>query len=336
MCDARWILLFILPIISVNGRASTLFEDDEVLHVELTGPLVSLIENQEERRELPFVLTANGDRHAVRVRTRGKSRTRVCRFPPLRINFPDGDDRLTVFSGQDKLKLTTHCRNTDLAESNALEEYAAYRIFNLISDTSYKVRLLRITYTDNDERSDKKSRKRYGFLIEPTRELIRRTGGRKARIAQVSRGSLDPDQAASVYIFQYLIGNTDWSLVTATGETVCCHNGDLIEIGSKLHYVPYDFDLAGLVNARYAKPDPSVGIERVTQRRYRGLCISDDVLKKALQKFKVRKDAILNVIHELPGLSDKDIRDKSKYLNRFFEQADDEDKLLRSFRRRCL
>ncbi|NND72742.1 MAG: hypothetical protein HKN43_14290 [Rhodothermales bacterium] len=316
--------------------AAPLFDDSTALEVTVAGPLSSLLEEDDDQKELRFVLQANELSHSIKVRLRGNSRRRVCDFPPLRLNFTDDDTAQSVFEGQDKLKLVTHCRNSNSSELNMLEEYAAYRIFNLISDVSYKVRLLRITYTDTDGRLRENNFDRYGFLIETASALAGRVGGEPVQVPAVSLPSLDSQQAASVYIFQYLIGNTDWSLVTADTDDTCCHNGDLFDIASDLFYVPYDFDLSGLVNASYARPDPSLRISRVTKRRYRGYCIATDALRSALSTIKARRAEILDVISELPVLSQKDIERKTKYLDQFFEQTENEDKIVKSFDRRCL
>ncbi len=135
-----------------HTSASSLFEDNAVFEVNLTGPLSSLFEEENDRKDLPFVLRANDVEHSIKVRIRGKSRRRVCSFLPLRISFAVDDTTQSIFEGQDKLKLVTHCREYNSAQLDTLEEYAAYRIFNLISDVSYKVRLLHITYTDTDGR----------------------------------------------------------------------------------------------------------------------------------------------------------------------------------------
>lgn len=322
--------------VAAHAATSPLFDDNAVIDVELSGPIGSLIKDKQDRTELPFVLNANGVEHHVQIRVRGKSRLRVCEFPPLRFNFSEGDTAQTVFTGQDKLKLVTHCRNRTVAQADALEEFVAYRIFNLISDVGYRVRLLRITYTDNDERRKDEALEQYGFLIESLAELADRVGGQPANVTGVSLRSLDNDQAALVYVFQYLIGNTDWSMVKADDDDVCCHNGDILDIESKHFYVPYDFDLAGLVNAKYAYPDPALPIRKVTQRMYRGFCTSHETLQTALGTVVTRKADILDVLNEIPGMSEDDIETGVDYLDQFFARAKDEEKLLQSFERRCL
>ena len=100
--------------------------------------------------------------------------------------------------------------------------------------------------------------------------------------------------------------------------------------------MPYDFDLAGLVNARYARPDSSLRIERVRQRLYRGYCTSPEVLIAAIQTVNSHKAEILAVPSEIPGLTDRDVKALGKYLNKFFAAAENEEKLLKLFERRCL
>lgn len=118
--------------VAVQANASPLFDDNAVIDVELTGPIGSLTKNKDDRTEQLFVLKANGVEQDVQVRVRGKSRLRLCKFPPLRFNFSESDTEQTVFAGhvfagQDKIKLVTHCRSNDAAQVDALQETAVYR-----------------------------------------------------------------------------------------------------------------------------------------------------------------------------------------------------------------
>ena len=170
--------------------------------------------------------------------------------------------------------------------------------------------MLRITYTDTDDRFDPKLDEHYAFLIE--------------------------SQAALVYVFQYLVGNTDWSLVMAKEDDACCHNGDIVDIDSGRFYVPYDFDLSGLVNAGYAYPAPSLRIRKVTQRLYRGFCTERSTLQNALATVKARQAEITKVLTEMPGLPDRGRVQNLDYLGKFFSSADNEEKLISAFEKRCL
>ena len=330
------LLALVLLALVYRASASPLFEDDAVLAINLTGPFSTLIEEKNNRAELPFVLRAEDVEHLIKVRVRGNSRVRECDAPPARLNFVKSKTKDTVFAGQDKLKLVTHCHDSDQAQANILQEYSAYKIFSVISDVGYKVRLVQISYSDTEKRLKRDSIVRYGILIESASELADRVGGERVQIPGVTLGSLDEQQAARVFVFNYMIGNTDWSLVAAEGSDVCCHNSHLFDIDSQRFMVPYDFDLSGLVNARYARPDPSLGIMRVTSRRYRGYCISPEALKDATRAIAERRDDVLGVVRQVPGLVEKDIKAMEKYLEKFFDQASDVDKLVKYFERRCL
>ncbi len=331
MCRCAVLLL----LASAAGFASPLFENDEVLEITLVGPLSTAIKDTSVRNEYSFAVTVDGAEMNAAVRVRGISRVMVCDFPPLRFSFTTTDTSNTVFSGQGKLKLVTHCEKGADYEQNVLEEYAAYRIFNVLSDMSFRTRLARIRYVDSDDPEDV-GLVRYAFFTESDIALAERHNGSLVNTRSVNKKFLDERQASLAYVFHYLIGNTDWSLVRATDADTCCHNGLLVDIEDRHFYVPYDFDRAGLVNARYAKPHPNLRLRRVTQRRYRGYCVSNEVLKQALQAVVRRHADIVRVIEDLPYLSDKKTKMRARYLEGFFESAADEDKLLRKFERRCL
>jgi hypothetical protein len=152
----------------------------------------------------------------------------------------------------------------------------------------------------------------------------------------VSLGWLDANHMALVYVFQFLIGNVDWSLVRPLEEKACCHNGTLVKTGESLLYVPYDFDLSGFVNAPYAFPPPGLQIDRVTQRRYRGFCTDREHLEQALDTIVSKRSEMYAIIRSLPVLSDKNKQRRVKYLERFFTATEDRDKLLKRFEKRCI
>ncbi|MGB5245487.1 MAG: hypothetical protein WBN34_02995 [Woeseia sp.] len=331
----RFYSLLIL-VAALTADASPLFEEDSTLDVSLTGPLATLLDANDDTREFPFILQAGATEQPIQVRVRGKSRKRVCDFTPLRFDFPTDAMEGTAFADLSKLKFVSHCSDDEASQINAIEEYGVYKIFAVLSDASYKVRLLHVTYTDTDARLKEASFTRYGFVVEPSSALAARISATKVDAQGVVLSKLNPQQAATVYVFQYLVGNTDWSLVMANEDDKCCHNGDLFAAGDEIYLVPYDFDLVGLVNARYAKPDPTLRISSVTQRRYRGYCIDTGVLKEAVIAIKARKEEILNVIRSLPLLTQKDKASRLKYLEGFFAAAEDEDRLVKSFDRKCL
>jgi hypothetical protein len=315
--------------------AASFFEEDAPLEIELTGPVWSLIESKEGREEWPFGLKSEGVELDLMLSARGNSRMRVCDFPPLKFNFKQAETAGTPFEGQDKLKLVTRCQKADRFEIDVLEEYAAYRIFSLLSDVSYRTRLVHMTYDDTDGRLKEAFRTSYGFVIEPLDQLVSRLDGSLSELPAVALRQLDKEQAALVYVFQYLIANTDWSFVAAENDEYCCHNIELVKISNQHFPVPFDFDLAGLVSAAYARPDASLRIKKVSERLYRGFCTDNETLRGALRSITSKEEEIKSVIAGLPKMEQK-LKDKRMaYLEGFFKKARDEDKMISMFEKRC-
>jgi hypothetical protein len=336
-----WAMACLSLICCASATASPLFDDDAVLDIALSGPLGTIVADKrdEDRVEYPFVLTVDDKEIPVSVRVRGHSRTVYCAFPPLRLRFHDTGTEETPFAGQDKLKLVTHCRNDrEHYETNLLDEYTAYRIFNLISAAGYRVRLLRVTYDDTDRRRQRTDRVYFGFVIESDDELAGRLGGTVAELEGVLYSRLNEVQTARMYVFQYLIANADWSLVTAEGEEECCHNVDLIEREEELYTIPYDFDLSGIVDASYAQQFEGGRRRSMTDRVYTGYCRSTaEAIAAALDHVVGLRDDIIAVAAESPTIGRAAAEARAEFVTRFFDKAaDDREKLLREFDRDCV
>jgi hypothetical protein len=331
----RAIATAILLTLAAVVQADALFTESEPLRLTLTGPLEQIVDDAEARIELPFVLTIGETQVPVEVRTRGKSRLRVCRFPPLRLDFGRDGDVASAFSGYDKIKLVTHCSDKSKDDNVLYDEYFAYRLFALLTDKSYRTRWVNIRYVDSDE-PDSPALDRMGFLVEPDDAFAERTGTEYRELPGVVYSKLDDAHATLVYVFQYLIGNTDWSLVLADGDDECCHNGDLFEADSGLLLVPYDFDLAGIVDASYAKPDPSLRIRSVRSRLYRGYCTDPGTVRAALEAVVARQAPIMELAKTTPAASPDDLEERIDYLQEFFEEAEDLEDMLETFERRCI
>jgi hypothetical protein len=331
----RWGWITLLLLAAAGARAGGLFEEDAILEATLTGPVSELVAAGAARSEYPFVLVVDGTEIPVKVRVRGNSRLRVCDFPPLRLNFSRQMVIGSHFEGQDKLKLVTHCSERRKDAGNVLDEYLAYRLFNLLSVDSYGVRLLRIRYTDTSA-PDSANELHDAFLIQDDASFAAARAVESLEAPGVYLSKLDPLQAARVYVFQYLVGNTDWSLVTAETDDRCCHNTDLFERDGRVVIVPYDFDLSGLVDASYARPDPSLKIRSVRTRRYRGYCLSPEILGVVLDEFVALEESIMETAAHVPAASEAHGQDRLDFLAGFFAAAADTNELLRDFEKRCL
>ena len=329
----RRVLLLTCLLAPFATGASPLFDDTSILEVQLTGPLTSVLRGARQRVELPFTITVDGVTTELDVRVRGKSRLKLCGFPPLRLNFSDSEAVPPLFEGLGKVKLVTHCNSGKKTSGDSvLNEYLAYRIFNLISSQSYRVRLLRLTYVDSDGKMRNLDRQFYGYVIEPTKHLVERTGSQSLKVKGVEYSRLAPRETAMLYAFQYLIGNSDWSLVTAENEDHCCHNIDLVAARAEWFLVPYDFDLAGLVGARYRA---SFNVNQTRRRVYGGYCKTPiEQMRAALAEISELEDEIIDLARQLPSADEKSVRRRIEYLTDFFASSHDE--LLQIFDKHCL
>ena len=338
----RFLALLLVGLLPASAAATgPLFDSDEVLEVRLSGPLATISKNRKnaEREEYDFVLSIGGRDLPVRVRVRGKSRTIHCEFPPLRLRFESQYITETVFSGQNKLKLVTHCRSgRDHYENNLLDEYTAYRIFNRISDKSYRVRLLRVTYADTDNKLKNLDRPYYAMLLESDDALARRIGAVVTKSPGVQYSRLDVEQTTRMSVFEYLLGNTDWSFVSNLDDEYCCHNVDMFEKDEMLYPVPYDFDLSGLVNAKYAKPAQGARIRSVTSRLYRGYCRSSiNDVAEALDAIVALREPIVSEARSAGAVGKEPPEARAQYIDRFFEEAINErESLLKRFEKDCI
>ncbi len=265
---------------------------------------------------------------AVKLRTRGIFRLKRCGFPPIRLDLPAKKVATTPFAGEHKLKLVTHCQGDRFYERNLLREYALYLVFNAVTDTSFRVRLAHVTYVDS-ARHDTVIR--YGFLIESDPALAKRIGADQIHADNVWDPITDPSYMTLVAVFQYLIGNTDWSVWKR-------HNIAIFQKVAEprpLLGVPYDYDFSGAVNAPYATPPEQLKIQSVRQRVYRGFCQPDGVLNGALARFRAAKDSIYAAVRAVPDLPERDVRNVLEYFDDFYKVLDNPGAVNREFVRSC-
>jgi hypothetical protein len=264
------------------------------------------------------------------VRVRGKWRLHNCHFPPLRLNIAKAVADPTIFDRERKPKLVTHCRNNDEFEQYVLHEYAIYRMQALVTPVSLMARLARVTYVDSA--SGKPVATRAGILLEDEDHLAERLGGRVFEIKGVPPGQLEPFDTFVMSLFQFMIGNTDWSVPGL-------HNIQIIQTDSATsprHFaLAYDWDFTGLIRTRYSVPDYRLRIRTVRDRLYRGVCPSEPDLAKVIALFNEKRAAILAVYDEVPGLQPSVAREAREYLEDFFRILNDPRRVRRDILNEC-
>lgn len=326
-----------------DSNDAPLFADQSALPIQISGPISTLMKERSDTEYLDGKLSFaddSGEIHELdlRFRARGNFRRKksTCWFPPVRLNVKKKQTEGTVFAGQNILKIVTHCSpKSKRYEQYIIKEYLAYKILELHTSYSFKARLLRTTWVDTDR--DNETVEKYGFVIEHKKNLAARHDAKMAEFTSTRHSKLDHKQASIVSVFQYLIGNTDFSLVKAIEGKSCCHNAVLaIKEGAPFFSIPYDFDFSGLVDAPYAEPSPNFSIRNVTSRLYRGNCSVNAELTDTIALFQQKKDAVIELISDQEGLNDRARSRTLKFVNKFYKELDNPEKFEKKLVRKCL
>jgi len=338
------LLLFLLSaVLAAEARSGVdpLFASNETLEVTLEAPFADLMRKRDEQQEEPGKIRytdADGTTVEldVKVRVRGKFRARrdICDFTPIRLNFRTSEVKETLFAKQDKLKLVTHCDTRSTAyEQAVIKEYLTYRILNLMTDFSYRARLLRITYSYSDSNREIES---YAFFIEDDERLGKRIEQQLVTTNKLRISDLQPEYTNLVSVFQYLVGNTDFSPIAAASGLDCCHNHTPYSADSEVFYsIPYDFDQCGIVDVAHASPNPRFKLRSVRQRLYRGRCINNELLPTTFELFRGKRTDLEALVTNQAELSSKTGRSIENYLESFYEIIDNPKKVQRSIVKRC-
>jgi hypothetical protein len=322
----------------LKAEALPLFASQEPIEVTLTADwkTVQRDRDAESKQTYPGTLTIVKDGTAgtpipIELRTRGHARRnpRICEFAPLRLELPKDKTKGTIFEGHGAIKLGVHCQGAGVFQQYVLKEYLANRVHNTLSARSLRVRLARVTYADND--AGKKPDTRLGIFFEDIDDLAKRMEGRELPVPRQIFKLVEQDQLLFMSLFQYMIGNTDYSILML-------HNVIMVDDAKGVRYtVPYDFDYAGLVSAHYAVPSKDLGLASVQDRYYRGPCKTEAEVNQALQPFREKQAEVLALPASLTafGLDEGHRRNAEKYLNEFFELIGKPDKVKKTFVTDC-
>ena len=306
---------------TISSYTGKLFENDYPISIILKSDFTSFLKPKYDDKYIPAELTVklpNNDSIVknIRIKTRGKSRKKMCHFPPIKLNFKTDPILNPDYEGINKMKMVTHCKGNNIFNTYILEEYLIYKLYNAITDYSLRVRLLKIEYQDTGKK--KLHNQRYGFVIEPVEALAKRTGAVKVESDAVRYKELDPLAADRVALFNYMIGNTDWQYKSS-------HNIKYIKILDinipGAYPIPYDFDYAGIINTEYAAPQEWSYVDNVRERDYMGFCRNSDENFKILKKeFLDAEDKIYNIINSFEPLNPKDRKQMLWYIEEFYKE----------------
>jgi hypothetical protein len=295
-----------------------LFSSHAPLELTLVADLGSLRSERSETDRPALLVLAGGDTLPIEVRPRGELRRNpaVCSFPPLRLDFTSSGADGTPFLGQDKLKMVVPCHlGRDDFERLVLREYLLYRVYALLTDLSFRVRLARVTFADQS--GGDRPVERWAFFIEDASALAARVGGELFELPEgkaLRPQAFDPAEAVTHALFQYLIGNTDWHDTQG-------HNVAHVAVAGRVVPVPYDFDFAGAVEAPYANPADGLPIENVRQRLYTGWCWARFDTEPVVARFREIRPALEELYRSFEPLDQGTRGETLEYYADFYQRV---------------
>jgi len=307
---------------SASGQTSRIdrfafFSDTSVLKVTLVTNMNKVLVNHKKNG---FNITASlqttmGDgtriNEPVVLDVRGHYRMENCFVPPIRVKFNNNEQ--SVFKTWKPLKLVSECKLSKENEQYLLKEYLVYKMYNLLTDMSFRVRLMNLTFQDSA--GTRKPISEYAFLLEDIKDLAKRNDCVEWKGGKRNTEGTHRKQMTLVAVFEYMIGNTDWAVSVN-------HNIKLIvsakDTTSRPYSVPYDFDYSGLVNTDYAVPDERLQIENVKQRLYRGFPRSMGELEEILNIFNQQKANIYALVKHFDLLTARSKGEITEYLDEFY------------------
>jgi len=313
-----------------QGKA--LFDTDELLEVRIKGNIKELMGDRSETpsdHALTISYTDGASEVAlpVTMKTRGHFRKSLggCTYPPLLISFDNSSGKASsLFREQAHLKLVMPCSGDEYV----IREWMVYRLQNLLTPLSFRARLVKVTLVDT--KSGKASPPFYGMFLEEEKQMARRNA-----LVPVTRKLLpqqcDIDRFTDAAVFEYLIGNTDWSVEYLQNIKLLAKDSLSVPFA-----VPYDFDLSGIVGAPYAKPAEELQLGSVRTRRYRGYCMKEPgAFDSTVSRFNRIREGVYALYDSCAYLDGAYKKATRKYLDEFYSVINDAGKLKREFGYPC-
>jgi hypothetical protein len=310
-----------------------LFDSDQVLEITLTGNLRDLLNDRAEDPQLyPMNVAYRAvDSSEVIVNAQAKTRGHFrklkenCLYPPLSIHFVQNDLlKLSVFKDQDKIKLVMPCQGDEYV----IREWLVYKLYNLVTPKSFRARLVKINMIDS--KGKKMAPPFYAVLLEEEKQMAKRNSS-IALTKKLQPEDTDTPSFLMMSVFEYLVGNTDWSVQYLQNVKLIAADSNAIPIA-----VPYDFDHAGIVNTPYAKPAEELLMSSVRERRYRGYCINNfSKFDSAVALYNRIKTEVYAIYTNCSLLDEKYKKATLKYLDEFYAIINNAGKMKKEFGYPC-
>ena len=302
-------LFFPFGNIHSQNEVNQLFQNDDILSLKLSysNKDIQRKTNDSTYIETDLYYKDENDQwlnFPVALRARGNFRRNKCYFPPIKMKIKKSSSKETLFEGNKKLKLVLPCKLESDLNDNIIKEYLAYKIYEVVSPYHFKTKIVDIQFREIKGKKSKDHNLK-GFLIQDDKRVAKYHEG-KVFERFIHPLAMDAETSIQNAMFQFMIGNTDFSVAYQ-------HNGKLLYIDKKILPLPYDFDMSGLVNASYSVANETLGIDRVTQRVYRGFKRDESELNKIRNQFIDKKEKIFGIISKHENLFDNEKEYKEAY-----------------------
>ncbi len=312
-----------------------IFGDEAPMNLTLKYDITSFIKNKVKGEYLDAKLDIHYKDYSVskdiRLKARGNNRRQQCFFPPIFLNFKTDPIKTTELKGIKKIKLITHCSTSKAYTNYILKEFLVYKLYNVLTDNSFRVKLLNINYIDTGKKE--RDYKKYGILIEPLDLLTQRMQSIEIESEVVRGPDVVEESADMVALFQYMIGNTDWRI---KGGHNTKYTKSLTEITTKVTAIPYDFDYSALVGTHYSHPQTWTSLDNVQQREYLGYCRNnDEAYLNVIKKFADKEQEFYRVIDSFTYLSERERENVRDYVESFFNEVARPKSLLSTMKAEC-
>lgn len=326
------VLAFIIPV-SVSAQKIDkvkFFEDQSIIDATLEVDMKDLLGKKQKERFLPstFSMTLDGNTITEKTETsvRGNFRRENCFMPGLKLKL--NTDSNSRFQKLKELKLVNGCSTSEDAGMLVIKEFLVYKMYNLITNKSMRVRLMKVNF--KDAAGKRKPYTQFAFFSEDIDEMAKRN--KMVEVESVSFGTeaTNRGQMTLVSLFQYFIGNTDWSVPAYHNMKLI---GDKDDINARPLAVAYDFDITGFVNPPYATVSELLQnqITTVRDRLYRGYPRTMEELKEAIKIFNDKKSQLYDLVNNNEYLTAKVKSDVASFMDSFYKTINDEKEVKKVF-----
>jgi len=246
----------------------------------------------------------------VRLKTRGNMRKKVCRVPPLKIDFSKSTLDYLGFTANDKLKLVLPCDGRNHYQQALYREHIVYQLYQVVDSLGLRSQLVDVILEDE-------GKERYnftGFFLEDEKDFAARTGAEILEKGIIRDEAFDRGHYLKMMFFQFMILNTDFGIPNR-------HNLEIAKLPEqkRIIAIPYDYDYAGIINNDYAVTHHSLPIKTVRDPYFRGKNVTKEEVRAMKAYYENIRPELESIITEALYLSKSSKRHMLNDIDSFYD-----------------